>query len=89
VKTESPKKKEDAKLDPQNSVFQQNRENSRKNACRVCLRYLRYASTENSKGFPESFPGSAVYVGRVKFSTRVGDAPKEEKVLGVMRGLGR
>jgi hypothetical protein len=60
------------KLGPQNSVFQQSRENSRKNACRVCLRYFQYAAAENSKAnfigtkfpmklarFPGSFPGPA------------------------------
>jgi hypothetical protein len=39
----------------------QGREKSRENACRVCLRYLRYAPAENSKYFPGLFPGPAVH----------------------------
>jgi hypothetical protein len=36
---------------------------SRKNTCRVCLRYLRYAMAGNSKSFSSLFPGPVVRVG--------------------------
>jgi hypothetical protein len=48
-----------ARFYPANSVFQHNRGKSQKNACRVCLRYLRYATAGNSKGFLGISPGPA------------------------------